>query len=106
MKPNTEEKQKDAGSARIASSDLLSTGFEPCEQGVNDEDYCECCDKKTTFSELYYRRTFVDVDEGQYYCLECVIKEKEANDKAIEEAEADYEKWVKAGKPVTDDNPY
>ena len=45
------------------------TGFERCHFEP-DESECELCGLPNL--QLYYRRTCIDVDEGEYKCLCCV----------------------------------
>ncbi len=74
-KPTGSEKDVEV---RIQSTKLLSvTGFEKCEFEPEIDEHCEGCNKDKI--QLYYRRTCWDVDEGEYYCLDCIEKQHKLN---------------------------
>lgn len=63
---------------------LQETGFSLCNFKSTGYDECECCDKRLRKgTNIYYRRTCWEVDEGQYFCRKCVIDEAEDNRKNI-----------------------
>lgn len=56
---------------------LKETGFVLCEftsGGDEIEDECShCCEVIPEGDKVYYERTCYEVDEGEYYCEQCVI---------------------------------
>lgn len=46
-------------------------GFVICEFGPSPHDVCECCMEYD--HQLYYHRTDYFVDEGEYFCLNCIL---------------------------------
>ena len=50
---------------------LNKTGFIICSFEPDPLNYCERC--KTVNVQLYYRRAGYYVEEGEYFCEECII---------------------------------
>jgi len=49
---------------------LNKLGFEKCEWNPGPDDQCEKCKKQ--FIQMYYHRTDYWVDEGTYWCIDCI----------------------------------
>lgn len=56
----------------LLSAALEATGFVIC-QFPADASECDKCDMP--HKQHYYRRTSVEIDEGEYFCAECVVSE-------------------------------
>jgi len=53
-------------------------GFERCDFLPSPDELCDKCGACN--QHLYYRRTDYFVDEGEYWCLNCCVKEYEINE--------------------------
>lgn len=51
---------------------VTEMGFVICTFGPDEHDVCEHCMEYN--HQLYYHRTDYWVDEGEYFCLECILK--------------------------------
>lgn len=65
---------------------VTETGFVICEFDPSNQDICEHCLEYN--HQLYYRRTDYWVDEGEYFCLECILSHYHIQQEEIIEIES------------------